>query len=117
MKTLMLLLAAIASAQAQPPVGKPADGQKLYAAKCASCHGKDLKGSAPMAKMFKVAPAALNLLSPETAKKTDAELTKAVAEGRGKMPAYKAKLKESEIAAVIAHIRAPAPAPKADAKK
>ncbi|MBI4397240.1 MAG: cytochrome c [Elusimicrobia bacterium] len=82
---------------------------KAYTGKCASCHGKDLKGSPTMAKMFKVDAAALNLVDEGTLAKTDEELTKITADGLNKMPAYKSKLKPEEIAAQVAYIRSLAP--------
>jgi mono/diheme cytochrome c family protein len=45
------------------------------------------------------------LASPEVQKQSDAELTKVTADGKGKMPAYKGKMTDAEIAAVVAHIR------------
>jgi mono/diheme cytochrome c family protein len=38
-------------------------GPELYRAYCASCHGADAKGNAPMAKSLKVAPADLTHIS------------------------------------------------------
>ena len=62
-------------------------GKKTYDAKCAACHGKDAKGNAAMAKMFKVDASELNLTSEESAKESDEELLKIIADGKGKMPA------------------------------
>jgi cytochrome c6 len=113
---LTLLLAVNAAAQASSAPAK-IDAAKIYAAKCAACHAKDGKGSAPMAKMFKLAdPAALNLTADATAKKSDADLVKTITDGRGKMPVFKGKLKDAEISALAAYIRtlsAPPAAPKA----
>lgn len=96
----------------------PAAGRKLFEAKCASCHGKDAKGNAAMAKMFKAEPAALNLIDEDTLKKTDADLSDVTDKGRGKMPSYKGKLKPEEISDVLAYLRtlggaAPTAAPSA----
>ncbi|MBI4376170.1 MAG: cytochrome c [Elusimicrobia bacterium] len=85
-------------------------GQKTYGAKCASCHGKDGKGNAAMAKMFKVTPAALDLVDKDTQGKKDEELFKLTSEGKGKMPAFKSKLSEAEIKDVLSYIRTLAPA-------
>jgi cytochrome c6 len=46
-----------------------------------------------------------DLRSPEVQKQTDAELTKVTADGKGRMPAYKGKLTDAEIRAIVAHIR------------
>ena len=118
MNALLTLMLAVNAAAAPAPT--TADAAKLYTAKCQACHAKDGKGSASMAKMFKLAdPAALNLTSAATAKKTDADLTKTINDGRGKMPVFKGKLKDDEIAALVAYIRslsAPAKAPAGAAK-
>ena len=79
-----------------------ADGAALYKAKCASCHGVNGSGDTAMGKAMKLR----DLRSPEVQKQTDADLTKVTADGKGKMPAYKGKLTDAEISAVVAHMRA-----------
>jgi cytochrome c6 len=114
---LTLMLAANAAAQT-PAAPSKVDAAKLFAGKCAACHAKDGKGSASMAKMFKLAdPSVLNLTADATAKKTDADLTKTINNGRGKMPVFKGKLKDEEISALVAYIRTLSAAPKAPAGK
>lgn len=78
-----------------------ADGAALYKAKCAMCHGADGSGATPMGKSMKLR----DLRSPEVQKQTDAELTKVTSDGKGKMPAYKGKLTDAEISAIVAHMR------------
>lgn len=78
-----------------------ADGAAIYKAKCASCHGPDGSGQTPVGKTMKVR----DLRSPEVQKQTDKELYDWTAEGKGKMPAYKNKLSEAEINALVAHMR------------
>jgi len=79
-----------------------ADGAALYKAKCASCHAVNGSGDTAMGKAMKLR----DLRSPEVQKQTDAELTKITAGGKGKMPAYKGKLTDAEITALVAHMRA-----------
>lgn len=81
----------------------------LYASKCASCHAKDGKGNPAMAKVFKLDPAALSLVSEAVAKKEDKELTAVTTNGHAKMPAYKGKISEADIAGLTAYIRTLAP--------
>jgi mono/diheme cytochrome c family protein len=38
-------------------------------------------------------------------KQTDAQLTEAIAKGKGKMPAYDGKLKDTDITGLVAYIR------------
>jgi len=77
------------------------DGAAIYKAKCSACHGVDGKGQTAMGKNMKLR----DLGSGEVQKLTNAELDKIIADGKGKMPAYKGKLDQASIDAVIAHIR------------
>ena len=43
---------------ALPASGLAADGQAVYAARCASCHGADGKGDTPVGKAMKIPPLA-----------------------------------------------------------
>ena len=91
----------------------PVDGSaKIYAAKCASCHAKDARGNPAMAKVFKVEPEKLSLVSEASLAKTDADLIKVITDGSGKMPSYKGKLTDAEIKDQIVYIRSLAPAKK-----
>ncbi len=92
---------------AAPPAADP--GKKLYDAKCASCHGKNGKGSPAMAKAFKVAPAALDLTSQPVAEKKDEDLLKTIADGKNKMPAYAKQLKVEERDLVLQYMKSLAP--------
>lgn len=85
-------------------------GKAAYGSKCASCHAKDGQGNPAMAKVFKVEPAALNLIKKETLDKKDEELIKITRTGVNKMPAFKEdKLADADLKAVIAYMRALAP--------
>ena len=86
----------------RPATLAAADGAAIYKAKCAMCHAADGSGNTTLGKSMKLR----DLRSPEVQKQTDAELTKWTADGKGKMPAYKGKLTDAEIAAVVAHMRA-----------
>ena len=101
---LLLLGSSVCAAPA--PKGKDANpGKSLYTAKCASCHAKDGKGSAAMAKMYKLDAAKLNLLSEQSQKLADADLAKLIADGKGKMPKFEGKLKKEDINSIVAYIR------------
>lgn len=84
-----------------PAAFAAADGAALYKAKCASCHGADGSGQTAMGKAMKLR----DLRSPEVQKQTDAELTKITTDGKGKMPAYKGKLTDDGIKALVAFMR------------
>jgi mono/diheme cytochrome c family protein len=76
-------------------------GGALYKAKCAACHSADGSGTSTIGKSLKVR----DLRSPEVQKLSDADLTKAIADGKGKMPAYAAKLSADQIKSLVAAIR------------
>ena len=100
MKKLTVLLSALAViAIASAPSAQAADGKALYDAKCAMCHGKDGVAK-PMAK------GSANLNDPKYQEAHTADQLVAVIEaGKGKMPAYKDKLKPEEIKAVADYVK------------
>jgi len=76
-------------------------GGELFAAKCAMCHGKDAAGKTVMGAKLNIR----DLNSAEVQKTSEAELTKVIADGKNKMPAYKAKLSKEQIAGLVAYVR------------
>jgi len=76
------------------------DAAATYKGKCAMCHGADGKGSPTGLKM-----GAHDFTSDDVQKQTDAQLTQIIAKGKGKMPAYDGKLKDTEITGLVAYIR------------
>ncbi|PYQ31770.1 MAG: cytochrome C [Acidobacteria bacterium] len=93
--TLLILLIAVPVFAAGP------DGAAIFKSKCAMCHGPDGAGQTTMGKNLKLR----DLRSADVQKQTDAELTKIISDGKGKMPAYKGKLTDAEIKALVAFIR------------
>jgi len=81
------------------PMTAFADGAATYKTKCAACHGPDGAGQTPVGKNLKVK----DLGSAEVQKLTDAEITKVLTDGKGKMPA--SKLGADDIKAVIGFVR------------
>src|SRR5437763_12945823 len=81
------------------PITALADGAAIYKTKCAPCHGADGSGQTPVGKNLKVR----DLRSAEAQKLTDAEITKVLTDGKGKMPA--SKLAPADIKAVVGFIR------------
>ena len=73
-------------------------GAELFKAKCAMCHGPDgTKENAAMGTK--------SLAGPEIQKQSDADLTAAVTNGKGKMPSYKGKLTDDQIKSLVAYVR------------
>jgi cytochrome c6 len=75
-------------------------GAAVYKEKCTTCHGPDGAGTT-VGKSLQVA----DLRSPEVQKKSDADLTQSVSDGKGNMPAFKGNITDDEIHAVIAFVR------------
>ena len=82
--------------------GDAAAGKAVYDKKCATCHGKEGEGKDAIAKMMKVEMRHLG--SKEVQAKSDAELTKDITAGNGKMKAV-AGLSEADVANVVAFVR------------
>ena len=78
------------------------DAEKLYKTHCVLCHAPDGSGTSPSGKALK----AQDLSSELIQKKTDAELTASITNGKGKMPAFGKKLKPDQIAQLVGYIRA-----------
>jgi cytochrome c6 len=76
------------------------DAASTYKAKCVVCHGADGKGSNMGQKM-----GTHDFTSADVQKESDAQLTDTIAKGKGKMPAYEGKLKDTEIKDLVAYIR------------
>lgn len=73
-----------------------AEGADLFRQKCASCHGSDGAGTALGKK--------LGAKDLKSTKHSRSEVEKVIADGRGKMPAYRGKLSHEEIAALSAYV-------------
>ena len=78
-----------------------ADGASIFKAKCAMCHGADGSGNSPMGKSMGLR----DLGSAEVQSSSDADLVAVISNGKGKMPAYKGKLSDSDISDVVKYIR------------
>ena len=78
------------------------DPTKIYKANCDLCHGADGSGDTGPGKAFH----AKDLRSDEVQKQSDAALSEVITKGRGKMPAFGAKIKPDEVTKLVAYIRA-----------
>jgi len=84
-----------------------ADVDATWATKCASCHGKDGKGSTMMGRKLSIK----DLTDAKVqASFTDADATKAIKEGitdngTQKMKGFGDKLSDDDIKALVAHVR------------
>jgi len=106
MKRLNALITVLGFLAALPMFAAASPDAALYKTKCASCHGADGSGQTPVGKAMKIR----DLRSDEVQKQTDIELTKVIAGGKGKMPAYGKQLSTDQIEGLIAFIRTLKPA-------
>jgi mono/diheme cytochrome c family protein len=95
MVVTMLAAAAATTALAQ------SSGADTYKAKCQSCHGAEGTPNPGIAKMMGVKPAS----DPSVKSLSEAVMITDTTNGKGKMPAFKGKLTESQIKDSVAYFR------------
>ena len=84
-------------ALALPTLAAAQSAADTYKAKCAMCHGADGSGKAAMGtKAFS---------SPDIQKMSEADLTAAITNGKGKMPSYKGKLTDAQIKDLATYVK------------
>ena len=76
-----------------------ADASALWGQHCASCHGKDGSGNTAMGKKLGVKDYT------KSQSFSDAEATNVIKNGKGKMKAYKDKLSDADVKALVAYVR------------
>jgi len=76
-----------------------ADASALWGQHCASCHGKDGSGNTAMGKKL-----GLKNYSKDQGF-SDAEAANVIKNGKGKMKAYKDKLSDADVKALVAYVR------------
>jgi len=99
------LALALGAAPTPDSKGDPERGKPIFEQRCAVCHGPQGRGDGPEAPFLSPRPA--SLISAATSVKTDADLLKAIANGKPRtaMPAWKDVLSEQERRDVLAYIR------------
>jgi mono/diheme cytochrome c family protein len=78
------------------------DAAKIYKTNCVTCHGADGGGEGATGKALQ----AKDLRSDEVLKESDATLSEIISKGKGKMPAFGAKIKPDDVTKMVAYIRA-----------
>ncbi len=82
-------------------------GYAVFKQRCITCHGPDGTASTPMGRNIKAAD-----LTKVVPKRTDAQLTTVIRDGKGRMPAWRAVLTGNERAQVLRYIKTlPPPKP------
>mgnify|MGYP001609591661 CR=1 FL=1 len=79
-----------------------ARGKKLFAANCASCHGRAARGDGPAGAALNPKPADLATMAGQH---PDGDFAWKIAEGRGAMPAWKKVLKDEQIWDLVNYIQ------------
>lgn len=79
-------------------------GERLYKMLCEKCHGKEGRGDGPQAKELEKKPA--DYTAPGFFDQhADAELKKVTLAGATPMPAFKEKLKDKDVADLLAYLK------------
>jgi cytochrome c6 len=94
----LILFAIPHSAAAQ--AGKADEGQKLFEANCAKCHGPDGSGDTAIGK----AVGAKDLRSAEAQKLTDAQIFTQIDQGKNNMPPFGGTLDKAKINDLVAYV-------------
>jgi mono/diheme cytochrome c family protein len=77
------------------------DPAKIYKTNCVLCHSADGSGDSPSGKALH----AKDLRSEEVQKQSDAALIEVITKGKGKMPAFGAKIRPDDVTKLVAYIR------------
>jgi mono/diheme cytochrome c family protein len=77
------------------------DSTKTYKTNCAMCHSANGSGDSVAGKALQ----AKDLRSAEVQKQTDAALVELITKGKGKMPAFGAKIQPNDIKKLVAYVR------------
>src|SRR6202043_139872 len=75
---------------------------KIYKTNCVLCHSADGSGDSPSGKALH----AKDLRSEEVQKQSDAALSEVITKGKGKMPAFGAKIKPDDVTNLVSYLRA-----------
>ena len=101
-KVFLLTAASTLCCLALPfPLQAQSDPDKIYKTNCVLCHSDDGGGGSSTGKAMH----AKDLRSGEVQKQDDAALGEVITKGRGKMPAFGAKIKADDVTKLIAYIR------------
>ena len=95
LSSVVLCLVSPSVAQAQ------ADSAKTFKANCVLCHSANGSGDSAAGKALK----AKDLRSAEVQKQTDVALAEVICKGKGKMPAFAAKIQPDDVKKLVAYLR------------
>jgi mono/diheme cytochrome c family protein len=99
---LRVIAAGLLCCMALPGVAESqSDVAKIFQSKCVLCHAADGSGSSPTGKALH----AKDLRSAEVQSLSDAVLTGTITKGKGKMPAFGARIQPADVQKLVAYIR------------
>lgn len=98
---LLIVVGVLCCLTAPSAMQAQSEADKIYKTNCVLCHSADGSGSSPTGKAMH----AKDLRSDEVQKESDAALTEVISKGRGKMPAFGAKIKSDDVTKLVAYIR------------
>jgi cytochrome c6 len=101
MKSALTVVLLVMITSAANAVAQSAGAKDLFVSKCAICHGADGSAKTATGKNLKIR----DFHSPEVQKQSDADLKTLITKGKGKMPAFDAKLTGDQIDLLVGHIR------------
>jgi mono/diheme cytochrome c family protein len=101
MKRISILSLVMVLAAPQVFADSAPDGAAIFKPNCAVCHGADGKGKTPTGRSLHLK----DLGSDEVQSMKNEELQKIIEDGKGAMPAFKDKLDQTSIDALIAFMR------------
>jgi len=96
-----MMLAAIFAATQGTLAFAQSSGSDIYKAKCQSCHGAEGAPNPGIAKMMGVKP----VTDPSVKSLSEATMITDTTNGKGKMPAFKGKITDSQIKASVDYFR------------
>ena len=101
MKNTIALFELLIIAFSATTVAQNTPAKDLFASKCAMCHGPDGSAQTAMGKNLKIR----DLHSADVQKQSDTDLKTVIPKGKGKMPAFEAKLTADQIDQLVGYIR------------
>lgn len=89
------------------PIGATSvsEGKAIFDSKCSICHGQDGKGNQAMSAIVRGDMTKLDLTDKDTAKKTDAELSQTILNGKNPMQPFKSQISTKDIQNLLKYIR------------
>lgn len=100
-KSIRFLMALALASSLAGSFGFAQNGEAVYKARCQSCHGATGVPNPGIAKMMGVKPITAEAVKNMSA----AQMIEATRNGVAKMPAFKGKISDAEIAASVKHYR------------